>query len=622
MPRLPTNTPLKSEQFSIQSWRAMQRRWRIYPLLGAGLVAGVVLVMSLLIERSEEQREIDRLRSEITTQASQLRARIEHEINAPLHLSFGLSTFISGNPEFTEEQFARMTQQMLRVNNHVRHIVAAPDNVVRYVVPFKGNEKALGLAYMHHPEQRDSVLQIMRTAKPMVAGPVNLVQGGQAFINRVPIFISNEDHPRYGEYWGLLSVVMNSTTLLHATGIDKPYPGLEIGLRGRDGLGAQGGMIYGKAEVFEHRPVLLEVNLPGGSTWQLGLAPQQGWHHAVWADSNLLRYRVLGISLAVMVGIMAFLWLTHLRRLREQDDKLQLLACAFEHSAEAIFISDAENRIIAANPAFTRLTGYALPEILGQNPSVLSAGQTPSSVYEAMWYGLEQAGHWQGEIWDKRSNGEVYPKWLNISVMRNAKHEVIYYIASFTDITDQKRNEEKIRHLAHHDFLTGLPNRFTLHQRMADDIKQAKQERMMLAVLFIDLDRFKPINDTYGHEVGDKLLIEVANRLKETVRRNDVVARLGGDEFVVELLQLGHVNEAAAVAEKILHRLGAAYHIDGHELYTTPSIGISLFPTDADQAETLLKQADTAMYHAKAQGRNVYRFFNHDMHPISELEDF
>ena len=126
----------------------MQRRWRVYPLLGAGLVAGVVLVMSLLIERSEEQREIDRLRSDITTQASQLRARIEHEINAPLHLSFGLSTFISGNPEFTEDQFARMTQQMLRVNNHVRHIVAAPDNVVRYVVPLKGNEKAMGLAYM------------------------------------------------------------------------------------------------------------------------------------------------------------------------------------------------------------------------------------------------------------------------------------------------------------------------------------------------------------------------------------------------------------------------------------------------------------------------------------------
>ncbi|MBF0257023.1 MAG: diguanylate cyclase, partial [Gammaproteobacteria bacterium] len=263
---------------------------------------------------------------------------------------------------------------------------------------------------------------------------------------------------------------------------------------------------------------------------------------------------------------------------KQTEARLQLMATVFSNSNEAIIVTDANNRIVAVNPAFTTLTGYLQDDVHGKNPSILSAGNTPKEVYDQMWASLNQTGQWQGELWDRRKTGESYPKWLSISVVRDSDGLVVNFIGSFVDISERKASEEKIRHLAHHDALTGLPNRFSLEERLEQGLLFSKRSGKQLGLMMIDLDRFKIINDTLGHHVGDELLIQVAKRLSQSVRESDIVARLGGDEFVVVLPNIATANDAAHIACKILNAVREPYPIDDKELRTSPSIGISLFP--------------------------------------------
>ena len=295
--------------------------------------------------------------------------------------------------------------------------------------------------------------------------------------------------------------------------------------------------------------------------------------------------------------------------LRRAEEALQLYANIFEHSGEAIMVTDHDNRIIAVNPAFTRQTGYSLEEIGGANPNMLSSGRTPRETYQSMWSALNDGGYWQGELWDRNRNGSVYPKWAAISAIRDASGVITHYIASFTDISERKAAEARIEHLAHHDSLTGLFNRYNLEIRLSQALSSARREGNELAVMFIDLDRFKVINDTLGHHIGDLLLVEVAQRLQHCVRESDIVARLGGDEFVVVLTGLDNPEDASSAGAKILHALSQPYDIEGDRLHTSPSIGISVYPGDGPDASTLMKNADTAMYHAKEQGRNNMQYF-------------
>jgi len=294
---------------------------------------------------------------------------------------------------------------------------------------------------------------------------------------------------------------------------------------------------------------------------------------------------------------------------KEAELQLQLHAGVFQHSGEALMITDQANNILEINPAFTRLTGYTPEEVRGRNPRFLSSGRTPPETYVAMWRGIQEGSFWQGEVWDRRKDGGVYPKLLTITVVRDAMGTIRHHVASFTDITEQKATEERIRHLALHDALTGLPNRLDLQGRLEQAIVAARRGYQQVAVMFIDLDRFKQINDTHGHNIGDGLLVEVARRLKSCVREADVVARLGGDEFVVVLPDVGTSTEAGQVADKILAALGQPYRIEGLDLASSPSIGIAMFPHDGNDDETLMKKADVAMYRAKSGGRNNRQFY-------------
>jgi diguanylate cyclase (GGDEF)-like protein/PAS domain S-box-containing protein len=298
-------------------------------------------------------------------------------------------------------------------------------------------------------------------------------------------------------------------------------------------------------------------------------------------------------------------------RKRAEAD-LRVAAAAFE-SQEGMVITDAAGVILKVNRAFTESTGYTAEEAIGQTPRLLKSGRHDEGFYRAMWASITRTGGWKGEIWDRRKNGEIYPKWLTISAVTDDAGVVTHYVGTHFDITERKQAEEKIQALAFYDQLTGLANRFSLQERLTQALGLAGRSGKQVALMMIDLDNFKTINDTLGHQVGDLLLVEVAQRLAASVRHTDLVARLGGDEFVVVLAEMDSPADAAHVADKILSVVAAPCLLEHNELRTSASIGICLFPDDATESQDLIKKADAAMYHAKANGRGNYQFFKEEI---------
>ena len=274
-----------------------------------------------------------------------------------------------------------------------------------------------------------------------------------------------------------------------------------------------------------------------------------------------------------------------------------------------MLVTDSENLIVAANLAVCRMSGYSLEELLGQNPRILSSGRATPDFYAVLWQALGSHDYWEGEIWNKQKNGANYPRHLKISVLRNADGSIRNFVANFTEIEASQEVADRLAYLAYHDPLTNLPNRLAFESQLAQSLRSCEREGQQLALMLIDLDNFKNINDTLGHHVGDQLLQNVALRLRECVRASDLVARIGGDEFVVVLPDIESPLTAARVASKIQSNLADSYRIADHILYATPSIGISLYPIDGSDPGTLLRNADTAMYHAKSAGRNNHQFY-------------
>ncbi len=361
---------------------------------------------------------------------------------------------------------------------------------------------------------------------------------------------------------------------------------------------------------------------------------------AIPAESSLYRARNLLLSSRVrhvavtgaegellgLIGFtdilfgMEFAYLQELRTALQARDEaltvsrrsLRLAERIIECSPEGIMITDSHGIIQSVNPAFTRLTGYSSGEVVGRSPGLLSSGRHGPEFYHALWARLSAEGEWQGEIWNRRKNGEIFPELLTIAAITDTDEsgEVTHYAALFSDITALKANEEQIRRMAYYDPLTGLPNRRLFSDRLAVAMAHAHRHRNRTAVVFVDLDRFKEINDSYGHITGDVLLQEIAKRLREAVREDDTVARLGGDEFVLLLADIGSADDAVGTARRIIEAMKEPIQLEGRALTVTASVGISFYPDDGDSIETLVQNADAAMYQAKSAGRNGYRLYS------------
>lgn len=292
---------------------------------------------------------------------------------------------------------------------------------------------------------------------------------------------------------------------------------------------------------------------------------------------------------------------------------LRLSAAVFDHTQEAIIVTGHDTTILDVNRAFTTITGYSKDEVVGQKTTLLKSGRHDEQFYRDLWATLHEEGSWQGNIWNKKKNGRIYPEWLNIATVKDHNGTVQNYIAIFSDITQLKENEKRLEFLAHHDTLTALPNRVLLTTRLEHTLETCHRLGSRAAVCFVDLDNFKHINDSYGHDIGDEVLKEAAKRLQSVLRANDTLARLGGDEFVFVFEDLHSPDEMGLVSERILESLHPPFVIDDKTFMIGSSIGISIYPDDGNTASVLTKNADTAMYAAKNAGKNTYRFYTAEM---------
>jgi diguanylate cyclase (GGDEF)-like protein/PAS domain S-box-containing protein len=328
---------------------------------------------------------------------------------------------------------------------------------------------------------------------------------------------------------------------------------------------------------------------------------------AFWAE-------VLMTSISLDHGYLFYVVVRDIGARKQAERTLHLAAQVFENCRDAIVLTDRHRRTIATNRSFTLITGYPAEDMLGRPLQLRRNGTEPGDFQRQVWQEMDATGHWQGEVSCRRKSGELFPGWLSLTTIRDSADQVSNYMGMLSDITDRKRSEDHTRHLAEHDFLTDLPNRVLLLDRLSLALAAARRNHTMLAILFIDLDRFKEVNDSLGHQVGDELLKEIAARLVKCVRGADTVSRQGGDEFLIILADIGGVDQAAHVAGSVLSAIGQPFQLGPHALHVSGSIGISIYPNDGDRIEQLIHNADVAMYHAKESGRNGFQFFNADMH--------
>ncbi|MET0072049.1 MAG: EAL domain-containing protein [Candidatus Thiodiazotropha sp.] len=298
---------------------------------------------------------------------------------------------------------------------------------------------------------------------------------------------------------------------------------------------------------------------------------------------------------------------------KQDEEKLRQAAAVFASTAEGVTITDLEGTILDVNQAFSDITGYTRDEVIGENPRILKSERHDRIFYQGMWKSLLTVGQWRGEIWNRRKDGYVYPELLTISSVKDRQGDTTGYVGVFADITSIKQSEERLDYLAHHDPLTDLPNRLLFNARLRQSIKHSYRQHAVLAVVFIDLDHFKHINDSLGHTAGDELLRQLAERLSLAIRSDDTVARISGDEFVVLLEDIGNAEHAAVAVDKLMEVFNAPFGLAENEVYITASMGISLYPHNGEQATELLQNADAAMYRAKDEGRNTYQFYTSEL---------
>lgn len=604
---------------------------RIRPGSRRPLLAGAVAILLAVagftsVDLMLEQRLQDRARTQVLNELSTVRARLEGELNATVHLTMVLATYAGIHPGISESEFRRVAAELYRQRADViRNITLAPDNVIRFVYPRAGNEAALGLNLQTHPEQSESVYRMMQTTDTVLAGPWELIQGGTGLIIRSPVYL-NSDRGRHdpGAYWGLTSIPIDMDAIYLITGLLDLEDRLDIAIRGRDGLGPGGAVFFGDPELFALDSLRQEVIIKGGR-WELAAMPRGGW---ATATTRPLAWHLTGLTLVLLAGALAW-------RMTQQSERVRVSQALYQGLSERLkatiaampdicFILDSEGRYLEVfggqdpqvyHTSHQALLGRTLHEVMPRDKADLFLARVHETLRTGKLQSIEYALSVEEVDGVKPESGPPGPQWFEGRITPLGKHVMgrpaVIWLS--VNITQRKKAQDSMRYMALHDALTGLANRTLLRDRIVHAIAQARRAQSRIAVMYIDLDNFKPINDSLGHDAGDTVLCEVAQRLTESVRDADTVARVGGDEFVILLEKLPDPGLTARIAEKMLEVLARPIQTKGRACQVTTSIGISVYPDDGQTYETLLGAADRALHEAKSRGKN--RYWQADPHP-------
>jgi diguanylate cyclase (GGDEF)-like protein len=569
-----------------------------------GLVVGLFISyiggIGLQLEQARQDRDqYDR----VVSRLGELRATLEGELNSTLYLTNGLTAYVLANSTLEPKAAQSMLQAIHAQGRNVRNIALAPGNRLTYVYPLKGNESALGLYYPDVPEQWPAIQRAIEQRRPLLAGPVPLKQGGVGVIYRVPVF-----HNRTGDYWGLLSMVIDAPALFAQVGINAEMGDLRVALRGRDGKGTEGEVFFGDPALFTQDSVAATIRIPNGS-WQIAARPSVGWS----ADRRIVLWRSALWGLAALLGLLVYSFLSSYARLQEAEKTIRSSRNALREAQQIAGLGSWVQNIPQGSLTWSdetyRIFGVPVGTPLTIENFVKSIHPDDREIVLAAWNTSMTSGHY--EI-DHRIIANGKEKWVRErAVIRcDASGKPVEGVGTTLDITERKAAEEQIRQLAFFDALTNLPNRRLLLDRLDQTLAQAQRNQYLVALMFLDLDNFKMVNDQLGHHIGDELLKHVATQLQDCVRAIDTVSRQGGDEFVIVLDDIKSPSNAASIAQKIIDTLAQPMQVMHHTLQLTTSIGIALYrPGDATDTTELLKQADVAMYEAKRMGRGRYCLF-------------
>lgn len=603
-------------------------------VVAIGITLFVTIAMAYFAEIQNRAVYYQSARSKVGEQVGLVRAKLEGNINSNLQLLRGLVAVISANPDIDQVTFSRIAAGLIGNNSQLRNIAGAPGLVIRLMYPIEGNEQAIGLDYMKNDAQREAALRAVTSRQIMLAGPVDLLQGGQGFIGRFPVFLDRPDGTE--RLWGLVSAVVDVERLYAASGLLSPDLDIEIAIAGRDADSTDSTVFFGDSAVFENDPVLAEVSLPLGS-WRIAAVPRGGWAQTppnIWSLRLFLLFA--GLLVVMPVSIAGFLYdqrRDHVRELKRSRDVMaklsQRLRLALDTSKIGIWEYNIDTRELTWDRRMKEL--YGVPEKTetaqydtwsnslhtddrDRAEEEFRVAVTTGNTYNSEFRAVTASGdtRWiraMGAVHSK-PDGQRYVVGVNWDVSEDI--EIRRHLLSANEKAEIRNREledarAQVEHNSLHDSLTGLPNRRYLDEVLLN----GHSGRALTALLHVDLDRFKQINDTLGHAAGDFMLIHAASILKQSTRDADFVARIGGDEFVIAITSPTDEQHLSALAGRIIERMRQPVAYDAHVCRFGVSIGIAIADREKDDfGKRLLIDADIALYRAKRDGRNRYEFYS------------
>lgn len=585
-------------------------------ILSLVLLAAAMLVLEYFLESRFVGRQLAEQREETAERLGVIRYQLESTLANNLSLINGLAAFISSDPDFTEAQFNRYAETVISREPALVNLAAAPDLVIRYVYPYESNRAAIGLDYMTVPDQRDAVLKVVETGDMVIAGPVELVQGGRAFVGRAPVYVSTADGAE--QLWGIVSSPMLADTIYSMSGLNEIPPDMELAIRGVDDV-MPGVVFFGDAATFDHPGAVTMPVVADGSAWEIAAAPAMA---AATISSGINSLRATTMA--------AFLLLSVVVVLRHRQ---------FEHNQTLRAIIFRNERFLRAVETVSRVGGWRwsggrFTEVSTQARDIMRLpledasfdmsafchdidGRSRELFESCIVNAAQNLNRIDRELELRRTDGDVFWLHLKAEIITNDGDDP-ELVGAIQDITQQKKADQLIEYQANYDLLTGLPNRALFQDRLQHALLHAARRSTRIAVLFVDLDNFKSVNDNLGHDAGDELLVESARRIEASVRSIDTVARYSGDEFVALLVDVFSASVASRIAENMVMAMRNPFSLGGRLVYCSASIGVSFYPDDGEQPDTLLIKSDQAMYEVKKSGRNAWQFYTAAMQLESE----